>query len=223
MVRVTSQSILIVGVMVCIVIAGCTGGPASPPGGTGTSPGIAPPSSPTPGLVTPSPVPSYYAVTGNFFPSGWMGDTGDIALDVNNNQPAHSGASSIRIVYTPKNLQGVNWAGIYWQYPENNLGDNSSSRNLTGKRMLTFWAKGEKGGERAEFKVGGIGPDKRYPDSIQPAATTGVVSLTPAWQQYSIDLSGKDLHHVIGGFCWVTNTNQNPNGATIYLDDIQFE
>ena len=39
-----------------------------------------------------------------------------------------------------------------------------------------FWAKGEMGGERIEeFRVGGIGPDKLYPDS--DVATIGPVML----------------------------------------------
>jgi hypothetical protein len=87
---------------------------------------------------------------------------------------------------------------------------------------LTFWVKGETGGEEAEFKVGGIDGNARYPDSIQPSVSTGIITLTSDWKQYTINLSGQDLSHVIGGFCWTTNTNQNPDGATVFLDDITF-
>jgi len=156
-----------------------------------------------------------------FFPSGWMGDWGDITLDDACTDNPHSEPTCIKITYSAAKSQGKGWAGIYWQYPDSNWGDNPDGRDLTGATKLTFWARGEKGGEKAEFKVGGI--DGKYPDSIQPPVSTGVIVLSDKWQQYTIDLTGKDLSHVIGGFCWVTNKNQNPYGCTIYLDDIKFE
>ena len=180
---------------------------------------------PTP---TPSPTPSpthalkkVVNVQDVFYPSGWMGDWGDITLDDACTDNPHSEPTCIKITYSAAKSQGKGWAGIYWQYPDSNWGDNPDGRDLTGATKLTFWARGEKGGEKAEFKVGGI--DGKYPDSIQPPVSTGVIVLSDKWHQYSIDLTGKDLSHVIGGFCWVTNKNQNPYGCTIYLDDIKFE
>jgi len=120
-----------------------------------------------------------------------------------------------------------NWAGIYWQYPEENWGDKSGY-DLTGATKLTFWAKGENGGEKGEFKIGGINrppyndPSKPYQDSCGPL-TTGAITLANTWKQYTIDLNGEDLSCIIGGFCWVTNNAQNPNGCTIYLDDIRYD
>ena len=35
-------------------------------------------------------------------------------------------------------------------------------------------------------------------------------------------MASKDLSHVIGGFGWAANSDNNPNGATFYLDDIQY-
>jgi len=72
----------------------------------------------------------------------------------------------------------------------------------------------------AEFRVGGIAG--QYPDSIEIPISTSVVVLSNNWTQYTIDLAGQDLSHIIGGFCWVTNENQNPIGSTIYLDDMQY-
>jgi len=180
---------------------------------------------PTP---TPSPTPSpthalkkVVNVQDAFYPSGWMGDWGDITLDDACTDNPHSEPTCIKITYSAAKSQGKGWAGIYWQYPDSNWGDNPDGRDLTGATKLTFWARGEKGGEKAEFKVGGI--TGKYPDSIQPPVSTGVIVLSDKWQQYTIDLTGMDLSHVIGGFCWVTNKHQNPNGCTIYLDDIRFE
>jgi len=31
------------------------------------------------------------------------------------------------------------------------------------------------------------------------------------------------MSNIIGGFCWATNIDVNPEGATFYLDEIKFE
>ena len=187
------------------------------------SPAPTPSPSPTPTpspTLTPPPFTPVY-VHGAYYASGWMGDWGDITFDDACTDNPHSDPICIKIAYSAAKSQGEGWAGIYWQHPDSNWGDKIGGYDLTGATKLTFWAKGEKGGEKAEFKVGGITGD--YPDSLQPAATTRVVSLSDNWQKFTINLAGKDLSHIIGGFCWVTNKNQNPYGCTIYLDDIRFE
>jgi hypothetical protein len=49
------------------------------------------------------------------------------------------------------------------------------------------------------------------------------VILAKEWTQYTIDLNGKDMSYIIGGFCWATNIDVNPEGATFYLDEIKYE
>ena len=70
-----------------------------------------------------------------------------------------------------------------------------------------------------EFKLGGITGE--FGDS--DVAGIGPVTLTKDWQQHTIDLAGKDLTSISGGFCWATNLDVNPEGATFYLDDIKYE
>jgi len=161
------------------------------------------------------------AFSRHFVPSGWMGDYADVALTTGHRGDPRSGKTCIKIVYSrnPRPRQG--WAGVVWQHPENNWGDREGAGiDLSATSRLTFWARGERGGERIEeFKVGGAkGP---YPDSDE--AKIGPVVLTQAWQKYVIDLSGKDLTHIISGFVWSTNLTGNPAGCTFYLDDIRFE
>ena len=67
--------------------------------------------------------------------------------------------------------------------------------------------------------MGGITGE--YPDS--DSAGIGPVVLTTEWQQFTIDLQGKDLSSIIGGFCWASNIDVNPDGMVFYLDDIQYE
>ncbi len=166
----------------------------------------------------------------HFYPSGWMTEEGYedhvkdyLLIDDNWTSDSHSDPTCIKVKY---HTVGPKWAGIYWQYPENNWGEvKNVGYDLTGATKLTFRAKGEKGGERVEFFVGGIVEDKDgkplpYPDSLEKASIN--IVLNDTWQEYSIYLTSKDLSHVIGGFGFVIDDNNVPN-PTFYLDDIKFD
>jgi hypothetical protein len=156
----------------------------------------------------------------HFFPSGWMGDYGDIRYDDGAKDNPDWGTTSIKITYTADSKQGAGWAGIYWQSPANNWGDKPGSYDLQGYKKLSFWARGEKGGEKiAEFKMGGITGE--YSDSA--AVTSGPVTLTRTWKKYSIDLAGKDLSRVVGGFGWSAKKDDTPDGMVFYLHNIRYE
>jgi hypothetical protein len=156
----------------------------------------------------------------HYIPSGWMGDASDVSFDDAWTTDPHSGASCIKIVYSNVASTGARWAGIYWQNPANNWGSKKGGFDLTGATALSFWARGENGGERIEeFKMGGV--TGQYPDS--DVAGIGPVILTKEWKQYTIDLRGKDLSYISGGFAWSTNLDVDPDGATFYLDDIVYE
>lgn len=160
------------------------------------------------------------SASNHFIPSGWMGDYGDIKYDGASKEDAYLGDTCVKIAYNGKATQGARWAGIYWQNPANNWGNVDAGFDLSKTAKLTFWAKGAKGGERIEeFKLGGIMGE--YSDS--DTASIGPVILNKEWTQYSIDLKGKDLSYIIGGFCWATNIDVNPEGATFYLDEIKYE
>jgi hypothetical protein len=138
---------------------------------------------------------------------------------------------------------GNSWGGFYFmngvfppdaKEPQQNWGDYPNAGfNLKGATKLTFFARGEKGGEQVEFFVGGIGwPDKPYKESL-PKVTihrkelvfpTTFINLSKEWKQYTIDLTGKDLSYVLSGFGWVTNAPRNlGQGITFYIDDIRFD
>ena len=116
--------------------------------------------------------------------------------------------------------QDQRWSGIYWLNPADNWGTRKGGFDLNGSSKLTFWARGDKGGERIEeFKVGGIVGD--YPDS--DVAMIGPVILSREWREYTIDLRGKDLSYISGGFSWAANTNVNPKECVFYLDEIKYQ
>ena len=156
----------------------------------------------------------------HYFPTGWMGDFGDIRVNTGWKENAHSGKSCIKISYSAKMTQNAGWTGMYWQQPMSNWGDKKGGFSLTGATKLTFWARGEKGGEKiTEFKLGGITGE--YPDT--DTAAIGPIELSTQWQKYTIDLDGKDLSNIIGGFCWSASKDDNPRGMIFCLDDIIYE
>ena len=156
----------------------------------------------------------------HYAPSGWMGDFGDLKLNQACTETPRSGNTCIKITYSAKMTQGAGWTGIFWQQPANNWGEKKGGYDLTGATKLTFWARGANGGEKiAEFKVGGI--TGKYPNA--DSAAIGPKKHTKEWQKYTIDLTGKDLSHIIGGFCFAASKDDNPNGFIIYIDDVIFE
>jgi hypothetical protein len=156
----------------------------------------------------------------HYIPSGWMGDYGDIKLNDQYMDNPHSGTTSMQFVYSAKKAQGAGWAGVYWQNPANNWGSKKGGFDLTGMTKVTFWARGEKGGEVIQkFKLGGI--KGTYSDTAE--VELGPIELTDTWKQYTINIAGKDLSYISGGFCWVTTSDLCPEGCTFYLDDVKFE
>ena len=160
----------------------------------------------------------------HYIPSGHMGDYGDIKMNDQSLDNPHSGSSCIQFVYSAKASQGNSWAGVYWLFPANNWGAKKGGFDLTGMTKLTFWARGQKGGEVIQkFGVGGVGIDKDVPYPDSTVVESQPIELTDAWKQYTINLAGEDLSYINGGFFWTTSADLNPEGATFYLDDIQFE
>ncbi len=116
---------------------------------------------------------------------------------------------------------GEGWAGVYWLQPANNWGELKGGYNLTGATKITFWARGEKGGEVLTFKMGGVGTGRQNGDTDK--AQTDLITLTTDWKQYTIDLTGKNLSKVVGGFAWVGSAKNNTQNITFYLDEIYYE
>ncbi|MCF7874678.1 MAG: hypothetical protein K9L87_05100 [Candidatus Omnitrophica bacterium] len=159
----------------------------------------------------------------HFVPSGWMPATAakDVQLNTNWKNLPFSGNTCIRVAY--QNNSGTRWAGVYWQQPANNWGTvPEAGYDLQGAETLTFWARGDQGGEVIyEFKMGGLSSGQ-YPDS--DSASIGPIELSKEWEKYEIDLRGRDLSYVIGGFAWATNIDVNdPDGIVFYIDEIKYE
>lgn len=160
---------------------------------------------------------SVYAEAGDklvYIPSGYMGDTGNIKMVDDDTTNPHSGKTDIKVQYT----SGSGWGGVVWQSPANDWGKQPGGLDLTGAKKLTFWARGDKGGEKVSFSYGIL--DKAdYADTSKGEIKDQ--ELTKEWKQYTIDLAGKDLKQIKTGFTWVLGAKGDP--ITFFLDDIKFE
>ncbi len=157
----------------------------------------------------------------HFVPSGFMPNGKCLSLDDMWREGCQEGTTCMKIIYDVAcSREDQKWGGIYWLNPANNWGQRKGGFNLEGAKKLIFWAKGDVGGERIEeFTLGGITGD--YPDT--DSAFIGPVILTDEWREYTMDLRGKDLSYISGGFAWTTNVEVNRDTCTFYLDNIRYE
>jgi len=201
-------------VIICLLLAGCeaNSGAKAPSDRSGEQA-----SSQEPFLVYKD----KGSAANHFVPSGFMPNGKCLSFNDRWTEGCHSGKTCIRVDYDIACSQNdQKWAGVYWLNPANNWGGRKGGFNLSDYTRLTFWAKGQKGGERIEeFKMGGITGD--YPDSDM--AIIGPVILSDEWRQYTLDLRGKDLSYVSGGFAWSATVEFNPEECTFFLDDIRYE
>jgi hypothetical protein len=160
-----------------------------------------------------------------YYPSGWMGDgeNGLSSLQVTmisetvNEQPT----ATYRIQYTPPQVSGNSFAGIFWQYPSGNWGE-THGRCLLGANKISFYAKGERGNEIVDFQSGmETKEEKPYSDKYHLA--TGPKVLTKEWKHYEIDLTGQDLTDVIGPFAWVAPKPSDNRPIVTYIADLKIE
>lgn len=154
-----------------------------------------------------------FDINAHYIPSGWMGDGefGKKYLSILNESMDMNGelVLATRIHYLPG---PKGWAGIYWQFPENNWG-GLRGRDLRGAKEISFWAKGGAGGEVVEFKVGGI--SGKYSDTLEKS--TGKVVLSSAWEKYTLNIGSENLKNVAGGFAWISALKADKTPLVIYL------
>jgi len=171
----------------------------------------------------PEPMPLYvynnaiFPPVKNFSPSGYMGDIADVKLAGAYKGTHQEGFPCMKVTYMAEGHMG--WSGVSWQNPANNWGEFDGGYNLTKAKKLSFWAKGDKGGEIVEFKLGGTAAT--YPDSEN--LTSGPITLTNTWTQYVLDLSKADLFYISSGFGFTLKQDSNPKGAVFYIDDVKYE
>ena len=174
-------------------------------------------------LKTPEAMPFYvfnnavFPPVKNFALSGYMGDVADVRISGSYSNLHVEGYPTLKVVYGGEGLMG--WGGVVWQNPANNWGEFDGGYNLTKAKKLSFWARGDKGGEIVEFKIGGTAAN--YPDSDN--LSSGDITLSDRWTRYALDLSRADLAYISAGFGFVLKQDMNPDGCTFYIDDVRYE
>jgi hypothetical protein len=153
----------------------------------------------------------------NFAVSGYMGDVADLKLAGSYKNLHQEGYPCLKIMYTAEGHMG--WAGVVWQNPANNWGEFDGGYNLRKARQLSFWVKGDSGGEIVEFKLGGTAAN--HPDSEN--LTSGPITLTNVWTQYILELADADLFYISAGFGFTVKQDSNPKGCLFYVDDVKYE
>mgnify|MGYP003588671472 CR=1 FL=1 len=151
----------------------------------------------------------------DYAPSGWMGRVEGLDVNMCSDEMPYHGPCCMKITFS----EPTGWAGIVWQNPASNWGNEEGGLDLTGAKRLSFWAKGQKGGEAVEFSMGLLGKDKKFFDTA--SADIGVTRLSKHWKQYSIPVDGKNLSRIVTGFAFTVKAKGPP--VVFYLDDIIYE
>ena len=158
-----------------------------------------------------------------YYPSGWYNGSSNMKVDPNWSDNPYSGNSCFKVEWDGwPGDDGWKWNGILWQYPEGNWGEEPGY-DLTGVTQLTFWARTDEPGLEVKFFVGIDNIDSCGEVSI--SYTELDTTSTGKWVKHIIDLSGKNLSNVAGGFGFVFNdvNDPDPDGCVFYLDDIKFD
>ena len=150
-----------------------------------------------------------------YVPAGWMGNAKAMKLTPDSTDQPHLGKTCLKFEYREKD----GWGGIVWQSPAGDWGDRPGGWDLTGAKRLTFWARGESGGEEVSFQYGLIADNKPFFDTGK--GKLDKIKLTKEWKQYTISLDGENLSRIKTGFCCVVAATGSP--ITFYLDDVGFE
>jgi hypothetical protein len=138
-------------------------------------------------------------VLGKFIPSGWEGDISGLTMPndptCNGNRSSASALGNCHpVTYQPlpagTGVQG--WAGVLWQHPINNWGTAAGYAIPAGATKVSFWARGQLGGEIVSFVVGfAVTPTATAPCFDHVSATLANQNLTTTWTHYTIPLNGQ--------------------------------
>jgi len=129
----------------------------------------------------------------------------------------HTNMECYKISWKPEH---ADWVGLYWLHPD---ADGSGGGwplpgqpgcNLSGATTVTFWTRGESGGEIVKFESAFYAHQR-----VELEPTT----LTQDWVKYTIDISTADLTNIVGAFAWVVPKENSASQIIFYLDDIRYQ
>ncbi len=151
--------------------------------------------------------------------SGYTGSNGGIdslTVDPFSEENPQSGDICAKISY---DSSAEDWAGLFIQATGDWRRGTGVGLDLTGAETLSFWARGDRGGEVVRFGYGYSPDQSGTADSVSDSQS---MYLSDSWRQFTLDLKGNDLSNISGLFSLRLDREDNPEGATIYLDDIRY-
>ncbi len=156
-----------------------------------------------------------FVVADHFEPTLW-GEAENVVLEANHTEeprPGDADGKCLRLVYEPGPKR---WAAVYWQ-PRRKAGVRTG-KAVSGASKITFWARGGKGGEIIEAKGAGT-------PAVALLKNSKPMTLSGGWQHFEIELGDADLSEVEGAFGvrWRSLESENPDGLTVFLDEIRYE
>jgi hypothetical protein len=183
--------------------------------------------------VSPDPIEPPFAVSDYFVPSGFMGDGSltikpkplELFYDGCRPRPANARGNCYRFAYRPVPLDegGVGWAGVYWQSPANNWGQDRPQRVVPSASRVSFVASGGDGGENLTILIGGLDATDPDGDPLPYRDTLSVsqpFTLTTEPTRYDVPLpEGVSYDFVVGAFGFSLASDGAPSRA-LFLDVI---
>lgn len=212
-----------------------TGG--SEPAATGGSGGFEPPE--------PLPVELFLpvTVTDSYAPAGFMGklgldEAGDfdptldevegIVMDEEGctDRPEGAVGACYKVTYTPQQLaaDGGTWAGVFFQSPALNWGEQPGKVIEQGATKVSFNAWSESGETvDVEFLSGGLGDlGSAYADTFSSKSGKLTLADDVAASGLEISLAGQPYEMVLGGFGWVIETD-SLDPIVFYIDNVVWD
>jgi exo-beta-1,3-glucanase (GH17 family) len=159
-----------------------------------------------------------HGVWGNYMPEN--GGKMVVLEEAEPDQP-FAGATSVMVGVR---FQHPWWCGVVVMGAPHAWGTrpDTPAFDLSRATKLVFHARGERGGEQIQIKVG-IAGGSPYGDSALLPFDSGWIRLSKEWRRYELPVDGAALGRVITPFVLITNRAHNPDGRLlIYLDEIYF-
>ena len=138
----------------------------------------------------------------HFHASGWMADwdVGSMQGQRCDTQKAPCFENCSRFIYTPENERPRGWAGMYWQYPNNNWGAETGKPLGAGATRVRFigWSAIE--GQTVHIVVGLVDHD--------PVHTETTLVFTTEPTEYIIDMPPQAYDEIITPFGWTASPTE---------------
>jgi hypothetical protein len=147
-------------------------------------------------------------------PSGKMNQPENLVAEITTRIARTPGGTSMAMAFN----SNAGWGGVAFQDPPNDWGTAEGGYDLTGAKRVSFWARGEKGGEKVKFEFGILRRGAAYFDT---ATGEMQATLSADWKEYSLDLAGKDLRRIKTGFVWTAASEGAP--IRFYVADARYE